>query len=107
MKVGTQLRHGDVLLIRVGNLPEGKQVRRREPIVEYGEMTGHAHRLTGDAEVILMDGREEQKYVIVGEQGGTLIHEEHDTIILDPGYYQAVRQKEFNQYERSARNVLD
>ncbi len=79
----TQYRQGDVLLVRVREIPAaatlvtGADAR----IVERGELTGHAHRLEGLAEIRTRYG---VMYVEAG-QGASLVHEEHASIALDPG----------------------
>ena len=44
-------------------------------------------------------------YLRVGEEGVRIIHEEHDPIILDPGNYEIVRQREYSPEQ--IRNVAD
>lgn len=48
-KYPKQFRQGDVLLVRVSNLPAKATVRARENgrvILAHGEVTGHAHAIT-------------------------------------------------------------
>lgn len=70
----TQIRHGDVFLLPVPAIdPSGNRVT--EAILAYGEVTGHAHRLTGTDVHLWSVG--DQTYVQVGGSGALLSHEEH------------------------------
>jgi len=105
-------RHGDILLKRVSKMPDnGKLIKRAEPIVEYGEVTGHSHRLIGEVEVYAeQESGQTANYVVVPETAvkpAKLVHEEHDTIELAPGVYEVTRQREYNPYSREARRVAD
>lgn len=76
-------------------------LQKDERIVERGEVTGHAHRLEGMAEIWTQWG---QMYV-KAEKGARLVHEEHAAIDLEPGLYQVVRQREFDgENERYVRD---
>ena len=72
-----QIRHGDVLLIPVGEreVPKGAQ-KRSEAILAYGEVTGHAHRLRARGVTILQWEEKGQQYIKVTTPG-SLTHEEH------------------------------
>jgi hypothetical protein len=96
-----QVRHGDLLLERIDSIPKGAKERNTNVILD-GEVTGHAHRLIGGA---ILD-HEDRAYLSVPKTA-TVIHEEHNTITLPPGDYVVTRQREYNPYERAARNVVD
>jgi metal-responsive CopG/Arc/MetJ family transcriptional regulator len=105
-------RHGDILLKRVDKMPQKKGlVKRSEPIVEYGEVTGHSHRLVGEVEVYAeKESGQTANYIVVPETAtkpAQLVHEEHDTIELTSGVYEVTRQREYNPYSKEARRVLD
>lgn len=97
----TMYRQGDVLLIRELVLPAGAELVKNERIVERGELTGHAHRLEGMAEIHTRYGT---MYIRAGA-GAKLVHEEHAAIDLPAGDYRVVRQREFDGEE--ARFVND
>ena len=44
-----QIRQGDVLLVPVDTAPPADAARTSEVILALGEITGHAHRLSGAA----------------------------------------------------------
>lgn len=96
-------RHGD-LLIRKCEPKNGLKVVENK-VVEEGEATGHYHRIQGDGGTVLVD-EQETKYIEVGELV-EITHEEHNPITIPPGFYEVVRQREYNPYEEAVRYVQD
>lgn len=92
-----QFRHGDVLLEKVDALPE---VREKLPhtILAHGEVTGHSHRIKESAESDLYQAPD-ALYLHVRGASASVIHEEHKTILLDPGIYRVWRQREYSPTE--------
>ncbi len=90
-------RQGDVLVVAVDAIPRrAKPVdRRRERVVlAYGEVTGHAHAIADSGAALLE--HEHDRYLRVTAGGGVgLTHEEHETILVPPGEYRVVRQREY------------
>ena len=78
------IRHGDVQIIKVKELPkETKRLDRKE--LAYGEVTGHAHRvkdLVGD----LFETKNGELYLKV-DKASHVSHEEHKTLTVEPGIY--------------------
>lgn len=129
------LRQGDVLMVKVSDLP--KEVTEAEPenndiILAHGEVTGHAHRIKAPinkaklwdagAERFLqvMEGCFVTKDVvstIVGENGRPFVlgherlpgvalqHEEHTAQVIPPGIYRVAIQTEYSPQE--LRRVAD
>lgn len=93
-------RHGDVVLTAVESRPtEAKEIK--ELVLAYGEVTGHAHRVKGNASLWEFGG---ERFLVV-EDEATLTHEEHKSIELDRGVYRVTIQRE---YEPDGwRNVQD
>lgn len=87
-----QYRQGDVLLRKVEKIPKEAELQANERIVERGELTGHAHRLQGMAEIHTRWGA---MFVRAGA-GARLVHEEHAAIDLEAGDYEVIRQREFD-----------
>lgn len=113
-----QFRQGDVWIERIEDdqLPEGLQPISREQgriVLAYGEVTGHAHAIAErNAELFGRSGSDERWLVIRAsgttvEAGpaATVRHEEHAPIVLKPGVYRVVRQREYSP--ESVRNVAD
>jgi len=117
-------RHGDVLLIKVDKLPENiKFVEKTNNVILEGEVTGHAHKLEGNAKILeiaqeiankanirwAINGEDVEEKGIIGYavvDGKTdLVHEEHNTITLPTGIYQIRRQREYD--EKAIRFVQD
>jgi hypothetical protein len=99
-------RQGDVLLIPVNHdsqtemekiSTDGEQV-----ILAEGEATGHAHRIVQALAALYVVN---QMRILYLEKEAKLQHEEHSEIILPPGYYQVVQQREYTP--EGVRNVLD
>jgi quercetin dioxygenase-like cupin family protein len=94
-------RQGD-LLIEAAEIPEGAKALATRVLAE-GEITGHAHVAQGDVTLYEIDG---MIYIHV-EGKATIKHEEHAAIVLPTGDYRVIRQREYNPYERVAREVAD
>lgn len=91
-------RQGDVLLRRVNAIPTGEQRTLDKVTLALGEVTGHAHVLTGDLEeTVVRDPDLERRFLRVLGDGGVLTHEEHATIQIPPGDYEVVRQREYEE----------
>ena len=99
-KQNRMIRQGDVMLRPVTEVPQGaKQIGRQDGrvILAEGEVTGHHHAIR-DAGVALLesDGR---RFVSVADGGAELKHEEHATIKIEPGLYEVVIQREYDDAE--------
>lgn len=96
-----QYRHGDLLLIKVEEVPQGAK-RTRGKILAEGEATGHAHRLEGPGTLYLKDGQ----LTLRNTKPTAVVHEEHARIDLPPGTYEVRRQREYQPGELP-RQVVD
>ena len=46
-------RHGDILLIKIDKLPDSIKFKtKKNKVILKGEVTGHAHRLKGNAKIL-------------------------------------------------------
>ena len=92
-----QYRHGDVMVEQVAELPD---VSRKAPhtILAHGEITGHCHRIAekGAAELYETPAG---AFLKVTAKSATLVHEEHDSITLETGFYRVWRQREYSPEE--------
>ena len=91
----SQYRQGDVLLKRINSLPDGARevpAIQGRVVLAYGEVTGHAHAI--DAAKALMYSVGTRDFLEV-KPGATLKHEEHTALNLDPGFYEVIRQREY------------
>lgn len=94
------IRQGDVLLEKIDKEPEGFYKVRENNVVAYGEVTGHSHRLTDGVTKEYVEG-----LVLSAFEGSQLVHDEHDPIDLDPGFYAVTIQREYTAGD--VRRVLD
>lgn len=93
-----QYRHGDVLLERIEELPDGKCKPLPHTILAHGEVTGHSHRVKEAKEAKLYETDTELALEVIGE-AVTIIHEEHGDISLPQGLYRVWRQREYSPEE--------
>lgn len=100
-------RQGDVLFIPVSAVPEGKKrdpLKAASAVLVEGESTGHAHRCAVlDAVEVLECG--DGLYLKVGDEGVSIVHEEHAPIVLPKGDFEVRRQVEYSP--EAIRNVQD
>lgn len=109
----TLFRQGDVLLRRISGLPDG--VREKDNVVALGEATGHAHAMYGDACVLISD--DTQFVDVRGE--AFIVHTsdvshmsnksdaDHREILIPPGQYEVVVQREYDYAAELERRVQD
>lgn len=100
-----QFRQGDVPLIPYSGSLEGLELVEPEDgklVLALGEATGHHHRLEGcgfsfesdDNHRLYRDFQTGAHILEVRGGGATLLHEEHDPIVLEPGRYIQLAQVE-------------
>lgn len=102
--MNTQFRQGDVLLVRVDELPVDAAIEpsRERIILAEGELTGHAHAVSAAAAT--MYAWQGDRLLAVRE-ATALTHEEHDPIALQPGIYKVVRQRQYDPARDTTRVV--
>jgi hypothetical protein len=85
------IRHGDVQLVKVKNIPvDAKKLDGRKELA-YGEVTGHAHRIdVGD----LFETKDGGLFLKV-DRLATLTHEEHKTVKVKPGCYRVAIKRQY------------
>jgi hypothetical protein len=97
-------RQGDVLIVPVDaeKVPsylvdasgEQRDVRGRL-VLALGEVTGHAHAVTGPGRLIREPGDASGRMLLHLPSGGRVVHEEHAAIPLPKGWFRVVRQREY------------
>lgn len=102
-------RQGDVLIVRVAELPKKLQEIEREGgriVLAHGEATGHAHAIKDKHVALFRDPNLAAIFMHVsGDAPVALEHDEHDTIEVPPGNYRVIRQREYSP--EAIRNVAD
>lgn len=121
-----QFRQGDVLIERVDNIPEAKNV---EPIngrtlLVRGEGRNHGHFATGEGVTVLepknknFNGEEVEFFLKVNDDAinAQIEHllvetgvftDEHSPIDLPAGNWKVTRQVEYDPYEKTVNKVMD
>ena len=95
--MGKLYRHGDVLIEEVQGLPKVCE-QLTHTTLAHGEVTGHSHRIKEAAEADLYEAMD-ALYLHVRGPHVSVVHEEHRTITLAPGYYRVWRQREYSPEE--------
>jgi hypothetical protein len=103
-------RQGDVLLIPIESIPVKLEQMGRfdgRVVLAYGEATGHAHAVADEQATLFRqpDGEAAVFMRVLGDAPVALVHAEHDTIMIPPGWYRVVRQREYSP--EAIRNVED
>lgn len=103
---GKLIRQGDVMLRPVARIPAtaARQEQNDRIVLAYGEVTGHAHAIHELEDVDVLVTADGTMYLSV-TRPVALQHEEHATIVLTPGKYERVLQREYSP--SAIRNVLD
>jgi len=100
-------RQGDVLLRKIKKLPRKPRLTNTD-ILLHGEATGHAHRLVnGEIYGRSWSDRNNVMLYMKAEIGAKVVHEEHGTIELEPGFYEVIRQREYEPGTNTDRWVMD
>lgn len=95
-------RQGDVLLVPVTAMPADTTPVKREnglAILAHGEVTGHHHAIRHDqVELVTSDQADELRMwlSVTADEPVALTHQEHDTIMVPPGIYQVIGQREYH-----------
>jgi hypothetical protein len=104
-------RQGDVLLVRVDAIPQDAtpcELAGDDVVLAYGEVTGHAHKLEAKTVKPFAKGAvwsADAERFIQALDGATLRHEEHSAVVLPPGNYRVIQQREYTPEE--IRRVAD
>jgi len=98
-------RQGDVLLIEQKLPKESKKIdpSSRGYVLAEGEATGHAHVIKTGHDVSMFE-KDNERYLHITDNVD-LVHDEHGTVIIDPGDYRIVHQVEYTPKE--IRRVAD
>ncbi len=105
--MNTILRQGDVLVVKVAELPKDVKAAKLEGkdiILAHGEVTGHAHRIITPAKKAKLWDAGAERFLQVMETV-SLTHEEHTAHSIPPGVYRIAIQTEFTPAE--LRRVAD
>lgn len=87
-------RQGDVLIAETRPVPQ--QNPRPDLVLARGELTGHSHRIAErGAAVVYPSTLPLELYLEITADRATVVHDEHDPIVLERGWYRVWRQREY------------
>lgn len=110
MKIEMQ---GDVALRQINFEVPANAEKVENAVLAWGEVSGHAHVVTGDAEVFRIGNK---VFVCVGSDGAKLEHmkfatrtkADHAPITLEPNQvYEVILQNEYNPFAKALERVID
>jgi hypothetical protein len=98
IEMSQQARQGDIYFMEISKCPENVKPKDN-CIIAYGEVTGHAHKIS-DPTISEMDSYVDEKgdiYVRSEHKNITIFHDEHDPITLPKGkWFHVFRQREYD-----------
>lgn len=103
-----QARQGDLFFRSISKLPEKANLNKKtDAILAYGEMTGHAHKLTTPISDCESYVDENGDIYIRSDKEMNVGHDEHNTIILPANEWICVtRQKEYDCLSASRERLV-
>ena len=104
-----QKQQGDVLLLKIGTIPQmAKELKRGEYVVlAEGETTGHFHGIKEEG-VVLLESPDGKRYVHNSTKKTVLlIHQEHKPIKVNPGIWEIGIVREYDYFQEMERKVVD
>ena len=100
------IRQGDILLEKVDNYKiKCEKISNQDNIIAHGE-SGNQHRMNKQV-ILFEDVKTKNRFVQVLSQNTELVHQEHAKIEIPQGLYKIRREREYNAFERSIRQVQD
>lgn len=84
-------RQGDILFEKINKINYDVVKIKDDNVIAEGEATGHCHLLKDG---VLYEDVNGSLYVDA-KQDAKVVHEEHNTVPLDPGFYLIKRQREY------------
>ncbi len=100
------IRQGDILLEKVKDEDiTGEKIQSQDNIIAHGE-SGNQHRMNQQV-IIFEDKKTKDRFVKVLSEQTELVHQEHAKIAIPKGLYRIRREREYNAFEQSIRQVMD
>lgn len=100
-------RQGDLGFTSIESLPQKLKVIKSS-ILALGENTGHKHQLLEVVEnqFLVLEDEKGNKYLNIN-QPTDLVHEEHKTITIQPGFYWMQNEREYDYFTLEVNRVQD
>lgn len=116
-------RHGDMIIFKINeeDIPFLKKTEIKKLTIGLGEVTGHSHEIIALDDSIIIehhdlvgyDSKEtrelaDRNNIYFQIKGSAIImHEEHNPITLNEGFYLRTTQRQFNPFNQTIEKVLD
>ncbi len=102
------LRHGEVALIPVKEIPGGHKLKRGDYILAHSE-TGHHHVLEGSLFEVTEADKDRLFVQIFGDTAivHKKTHDKHRTITIPPSLLERYEMVEYNPASKAIRKVVD
>ncbi len=102
--------HGDVSLKPIKTLPKGlKKIKHTKNfVIRHGE-SGHRHVIVLDAlqDLDVYINPETSMHFLNVKTPIEISHEEHRTLVIEPGFYEEGAEIEYNPFEKQLQKVVD
>uniref|UniRef100_A0A6M3JEL6 Uncharacterized protein n=1 Tax=viral metagenome TaxID=1070528 RepID=A0A6M3JEL6_9ZZZZ len=109
MQVQVQKQQGDVNIVTIDAFPEineySTQTVIETGVVQEGTATGHSHRIVGTKFKLFR--QHGLLFADIISENCKMVHEEHESIELEPGKYEFVRTAEYDHFAEESRRVMD
>lgn len=102
IKIGEYVQQGDII-VEVCESVKGNKLEHL--ILETGEVTGHAHRISKGLAELFESGS--TKFLKVLSDEAVLTHEEHKPITLPRGVYRIRKVREYDHFAEESKFVCD
>lgn len=103
------IRHGEILLHKVSELPKGKESQHKSFIVGHSE-TGHHHVLESDIDFKVLESGDDSVWLEIFKPA-KLVHrkqtDKHKTLPVTPGKYHVIYKTEYSPFDKVIRRVED
>jgi hypothetical protein len=98
------IQQGDVLIMKVKEIPADAVPKPGPVVLAEGETTGHAHRIESDKAQLYTMGN----ILFLNVLAPVVVkHEEHKPVTVEPGQYRIGRVQEYDHFAEEARAVED
>jgi len=100
-------RQGDILIREITELPKNLK-KINNPILAYGEATGHHHKLVKEREdqFDILEDNSGNKYLQLKDPT-QLTHQEHKPITIEKGLYFISHEREYDYFAKETKRVVD
>ena len=103
-------RHGDLSFHPLEKAPKNiKEIKKDGSFVlALGEATGHKHVLTEEKPGSFNVYQDEKdRYVLQVVSPSRINHQEHKTLVIEPGWYVQEREREMDWFSQAVKQVVD